>query len=220
MIEAHSRVRELPARDARGKFIRPLPKQSRVKNLSGQVFNNLEVIRFCGRRKIKNGSRAKWLCKCLRCNRRTVTTTNNLKSGNTKSCGCLHIEAAVTQCIKRITHGHTVRDERGRVTSEYTAYCSARQRCHDPHVRRWHHYGGANPPVQFLWTSFQQFLDELGPKPIVKGVRYSLGRKADTGNYGPNLGNSWQTDAAQIAARRARRGGYYTDKQVALAKAV
>lgn len=208
-----ARDRELPARDARGRFIPPLPKQSRVKDLSGQTFGQLIVIRFCGRRTIKRGTRAKWLCKCLRCNKRTVTTTNNLRSGNTKSCGCLHIEAAVTQCIKRITHGHAIRDERGRVSSEYTAYCSARQRCNDRRVRRWKHYGGATPPVRFLYTSFQQFLNEVGCKPIVKGVRFSLGRKADTGNYGVGLGNAWQTTEQQIAARRARRNGCYTDQQ-------
>jgi hypothetical protein len=201
------------ARDARGRFIRPL--QSRVKDLSGQTFNGLEVIRFCGRRKIKNGTRAKWLCKCLRCGKRTAVATNNLTSSNTKSCGCLRDTAARKTCGSRITHGHTIRDERGYVSSEYTAYCSARQRCNDPKVRRWLNYGGANPPVKFLWTSFQQFLDEVGCKPVIAGVRYSLGRKDDTGNYGPGLGNRWQTDAEQIAARYAKHNGCYTAQQQA-----
>jgi len=32
---------------------------------------------------------SQWNCKC-KCGGETVVKTNNLKSGNTKSCGCLH----------------------------------------------------------------------------------------------------------------------------------
>lgn len=202
------------ARDARGRFIRPLPKQSRVKDLSGETFGRLFVVRFCGRRKTKSGTQALWLvrCSCGR-NKRQVISTVNLTSGNTSSCGCLRDIEAIKRCKERITHGHSVRDSRGHVSTEYTAYCSARQRCTDPNVRRWKSYGGANPPVKFLWISFQQFIDEVGCKP--KDGRYSLGRENDTGDYGPNLGNSWQTDEQQIVARYAKRNGYYTAQQQA-----
>jgi len=54
-------------------------------DLVGQRFNRLQVISK-NIDKSKGGSR--WNCLCD-CGQITVVQTGNLKSGNTKSCGCM-----------------------------------------------------------------------------------------------------------------------------------
>lgn len=58
-------------------------------DLLGMKFGRLEVVAFDG---IKNG-KAYWLCKCECGNEKYVkVSTNDLKAGNTQSCGCLRNE--------------------------------------------------------------------------------------------------------------------------------
>lgn len=56
-------------------------------DLTGKRFGRLNVIK-------RNGTKsnfAAWLCKCD-CGNTTVVIGRNLITGNTKSCGCLHLE--------------------------------------------------------------------------------------------------------------------------------
>ena len=56
-------------------------------DLTGQTFNRLTVIR-----RVENkGKNTMWLCKCS-CGNETIVSASNLKTGNTKSCGCLNRE--------------------------------------------------------------------------------------------------------------------------------
>lgn len=59
-----------------------------VVDISGQVFGRLTVLEKACQDRLK---RWKWLCRCS-CGVLIVVSSNNLRSGNTKSCGCLHIE--------------------------------------------------------------------------------------------------------------------------------
>lgn len=61
------------------------------KDLTGQKFNKLTVIKFDRR-----GERREtyWLCECDCGNIKSIAVSN-LTSGNTKSCGCLHREGAI-----------------------------------------------------------------------------------------------------------------------------
>ena len=54
-----------------------------ITDLIGKTFGRLTVIKFKG---IKN-HRAIWRCRCV-CGRYTDVRSNDLLSGNTKSCGC------------------------------------------------------------------------------------------------------------------------------------
>jgi hypothetical protein len=58
-----------------------------VQNISGQTFNRLFVRQLSH---IKNGH-AHWVCDC-ECGNETIVAGNNLKSGQTKSCGCLSLQ--------------------------------------------------------------------------------------------------------------------------------
>lgn len=59
-------------------------------DLTGQVFGRLTVIK---REKNANDGHARWLCQCS-CGNVATVSSNVLKKGNTKSCGCLNREVA------------------------------------------------------------------------------------------------------------------------------
>lgn len=54
-------------------------------NLMGQKFGKLTVLAPAE----NIGSRTAWLCRC-ECGRETVVKTKHLRSGHTKSCGCMY----------------------------------------------------------------------------------------------------------------------------------
>ena len=71
---------------------------SAKKDLTGQPFGRLIVIREYGR--AKNGA-VLWLCRCLGkngddCGKEVIVSTNDLRIGHTKSCGCLKRERTTT----------------------------------------------------------------------------------------------------------------------------
>lgn len=68
-------------------------------DLTGQQFNRLFVNSLYG--KNKNGNYA-WNCTCS-CGKRTVVESANLKTGNTKSCGCLQREKSGLNNYKDLT---------------------------------------------------------------------------------------------------------------------
>lgn len=64
-----------------------LKNKSNAEDLTGKRFGLLTVKKRDGT--IKEGRRATWKCKC-ECGKTVVVRAVDLKSGNTKSCGCLH----------------------------------------------------------------------------------------------------------------------------------
>lgn len=61
---------------------------SNLIDLTGQQFGRLTVLS----RAESCGKRVRWLCKCS-CGKEKVATGYDLRSGNTRSCGCLQFEA-------------------------------------------------------------------------------------------------------------------------------
>jgi hypothetical protein len=68
-----------------------------LKNLKGQVFGRLTVLRWVRNEKGKNI----WHCRCS-CSNYTEVPTSYLTSGNTRSCGCLRVDT-----FKKMTTGQT-----------------------------------------------------------------------------------------------------------------
>lgn len=64
-----------------------LKKQSHAEDLTGQQFGLLTVKKRVGT--LEKDRRATWKCKC-ECGKTVIVRAVDLKSGNTKSCGCLH----------------------------------------------------------------------------------------------------------------------------------
>jgi hypothetical protein len=83
---------------------------------------------------------------------------------------------------------------------EYQAFQDAKKRCTNPRNKRWADYGGRG--IKFLFTSFEQFFAELGPKT---SPEHSLDRFPNNdGNY--ELGNvRWATPLQQRLNQRERK---------------
>lgn len=71
-------------------------KGSYIEDITGQTFNRLTVIELTDKQ--NNDNRWLWKCQCS-CEKHTIvyTSMHHLKSGNTKSCGCLKSE----KCAQR-----------------------------------------------------------------------------------------------------------------------
>lgn len=74
-------------------------ENKKYEDLTGQIFERLTVVEI-DKDKNKTG-RTYWLCKCSCGNSNLVSVSvNNLKSGNTKSCGCLKKERSIENLKK------------------------------------------------------------------------------------------------------------------------
>lgn len=88
----------------------------KVINLSGRMFNGILVESYAGK---DSTNKTLWNCRCF-CGRAFQTTGLNLKSGNTKSCGCLRHRPAnnqidiTGQVFGRLTVLSRVKGRRGR----------------------------------------------------------------------------------------------------------
>lgn len=85
--------------------------------LLGVVFDRLTVVA----RAESNRYGTNWLCRCS-CGVEKVVATVHLRTGMTRSCGCLGRESRVARNTK---HGLA---QRGRKTPEYHLWCAARKR--------------------------------------------------------------------------------------------
>lgn len=62
---------------------------------------------------------------------------------------------------------------------EYVAFHDARNRCTNPNIKSFPHYGGRG--IAFRFTDFEQFIGHVGPRP----EGYQLDRIDNDGHYEP-----------------------------------
>jgi hypothetical protein len=164
------------------------------KDEMGNRYGRLVVVAFAGTRQRGHRTEAQWRCQCD-CGNIVNLSGHVLRNGNTRSCGCLHIEHA-----SRIGHANRQHGCAGAgVTPEYYAWTSMRSRCANPRNASYAAYGGRGISVCREWNrSFESFLDHVGPRPSPK---HSLDRINVNGNYEP--GNvRWATAKQQTKNRR------------------
>jgi hypothetical protein len=163
----------------------------RVIDLTNQVFGRLTVIE----RAENNQNHPRWLCRCT-CGNEKVILGFHLRSGTTKSCGCLSVEKTVARTT---VHGH----KRKCATSGiYRTWASIITRCTNPNIPHYHLYGGRGITVCDRWKqSFESFLEDVGERP---SPDHSIDRIDNNRGYEP--GNvRWATRTEQGRNKRSNR---------------
>jgi len=130
----------------------------KAEDLSGKRFTRLLVIERGPNKGTGTATKSQWVCVCD-CGRSTTVPGYSLKSGNTKSCGCLKLEASIINGSKlNYRHGKTG-------SRVHAIWSSMLQRCHDPLHKSYSHYGGRGISVCDQWMLFENFYADMGDPP-------------------------------------------------------
>ncbi len=165
-------------------------------DLTGHVYGRLTVIGPAP----STGKSRLWACRC-ECGADKTVPRAHLRKGLTASCGCLKRDMMIARNHK---HGHATKHAESRT---YVAWQSMRLRCTSPRRREWKYYGGRGITVCERWSTFENFLADMGECP--DGL--TLDRIDSDGDYEP--GNCrWVSWAVQ---KRNRRSVKLTDDIVA-----
>lgn len=130
-------------------------------DLTGRIFERLSVNKYVGK---DRWGGSKWLCQC-ECGKEKIIRGCHLKSGLTRSCGCL-----VRERIKssNTTHGHSKNRKQSRT---YKIWDSMKQRCANSNAPNYKDYGGRGITICDRWNpkkggSFANFLADMDECPI------------------------------------------------------
>lgn len=163
----------------------------------GRAFSRLTVAGSAGRDRKRN---LLWRCVC-HCGGETVTAGYRLRSGETRSCGCLQREKVAE---RNQSHGRSK-------TRLYSIWCNMRARCENGRHPQYHDYGGRGIAVCEQWRTFEPFADWA----FANGYTDDLTIDRVDNDYGYSPGNCrWATRLEQSRNKRARHDQKLTDDQV------
>lgn len=142
------------------------------KDLTGQRFNKLVVLERVDTVNSEHG--AVWNCICD-CGNKTVVSGQNLKNGNTKSCGCLRHKGSNNK------HGMTH-------TRIYGIYCAMKARCYYNKHKSYDRYGGRGIIVCDTWLNKNDGFQNFYNWSINNGYQDNLtiDRVDNNKNYSPD----------------------------------
>lgn len=122
-------------------------KITQLIDLSGMEFGNLIVLHRAPNHKTPCGqSVTMWVCKC-KCGKEVIVTSQNLRQGHTRSCGCLFPQ-------HNLKHGDCISNNAPRL---YRIWAGMKERCLNDRNPRYKYYGGRGIRVCDEWLSFEAF---------------------------------------------------------------
>lgn len=158
-----------------------------AEDLTGRVFNKLKVVERVAN-KIK--WKPRWLCKC-ECGTLKEVDSGPLKSGATKSCGCLKSEKARLRLTK---HGLCN-------TQLYNSWRGMKERCTKLNNSHFEIYGGRGITFDPRWALFSNFLADMQDS-YTEGLE--LDRVDVNGNYSKD-NCRWSSQGEQCYNQRLRK---------------
>lgn len=146
-----------------------------MEDLTGKKFGNLLVIERAGSDRNKN---ALWKCKCD-CGNEKIVVANRLRSGETRSCGCLR-SIRTKETFK--THGHSK-------TRLYRVWAGMKTRCYNANSDNYKYYGGKGVTMCDEWknnfSAFERWAIENGYNEDARSQECTIDRIDTSGDYSP-----------------------------------
>jgi len=152
-------------------------------DLIGQKFGRLIIVKYI--------EKYRYLCQCD-CGNKKIVRIYDLKSGHTKSCGCLNVEKIIHRSIK---HGH---QRNRKATKIYNVWAAIIQRCTNANDKHYKNYGGRGITICKRWRKFENFNEDMG-KGWKRGL--TIERKNNEKGYYPD-NCEWVTQKEQNRNRR------------------
>ena len=144
-------------------------------DLTNKRFGRLIALSpaYCGK-----SNNVFWHCQCD-CGNLCIVNSQNLKSGKTKSCGCLRTH----RCIERNkARGNEIPRNKNRL---YRIYYGMRTRCYNTKDQHYKYYGARGISICPLWlesfSAFESWALSHGYDPAL-----SIDRIDNDGNYEPS----------------------------------
>ena len=165
-------------------------KTPKYKPMIGKKFGRLIVV---AREGVTKDRLATWRCKCD-CGNETIVDGKSLRTGHTRSCGCLLREAAAIKGKNNRKHGQSN-------SPTYSSWRAMKERCNNKNSKAYKWYGARGIKVCDRWNeSFSNFIHDMGEKKDTE----SLDRIDCDGNYEPS-NCRWTTMKVQQNNRRNNR---------------
>lgn len=116
----------------------------------GSKYAALTVVSKAGKR----GHDYEWECLC-ECGTRAFVTGGNLRSGNTRSCGCRRRAVSKAMLSRHLKTG----------TRIHGVWLNMLRRCRDVRNAYYKDYGGRGITVCDEWLAFENFYSDMGDPP-------------------------------------------------------
>ncbi len=161
-------------------------------DISGMRFGRYLALSKRMKRRNTIGTVSLWLCRCDCGNEREVHLSS-LRSGNSKSCGCLQAEITIIRSTK---HGHA---SSSGDSPTYNSWRAMHDRCRKENRKMRPYYYDQGVTVCERWAVFSSFLDDMGERPPGR----TLDRIDYMRGYAPD-NCRWATMSEQAKNRRPR----------------